>query len=122
MIVRSNNSYTTFYSYNISNLVEDEVNFSPPNNTKYLVPSLILINPSILSNHIRKCLEPIKVLHEMLQTKILPLSFSFNKISFETKYVIKIIAGMIFNEFFNSLFFVFILLVQQYVFLLRSIF
>ena len=122
MIVRSNNSYTTFYSYNISNLVEDEVNFSPPNNTKYLVPSLILINPSILSNHIRKCLEPIKVLHEMLQTKILPLSFSSNKISFETKYVIKIIAGMIFNEFFNSLFFVFILLVQQYVFLLRSIF
>ena len=122
MIVRSNNSYTTFYSYNISNLVEDEANFSPPNNTKYLVPSLILINPSILSNHIRKCLEPIKVLHEMLQTKILPLSFSSNKISFETKYVIKIIAGMIFNEFFNSLFFVFILLVQQYVFLLRSIF
>ena len=121
MIVRSNNSYTTFYSYNISNLVEDEANFSPPNNTKYLVPSLILINPSILSNHIRKCLEPIKVLHEMLQTKILPLSFSSNKISFETKYVIKIIAGMIFNEFFNSLFF-FILLVQQYVFLLRSIF
>ena len=122
MIVRNNNSYTTFYSYNISNLVEDEVNFSPPNNTKYLVPSLILINPSILSNHIRKCLEPIKVLHEMLQTKILPLSFSSNKISFETKYVIKIIAGMIFNELFNSLFFVFILLVQQYVFLLRSIF
>ena len=33
--------------------------FSPPNNTKYLVPSYTLINPTILSNLIRNDLSPI---------------------------------------------------------------
>ena len=40
---------------------------SGPNNTKYLVPSKIFINASILSNQIRKCFVPMKVLHEMLK-------------------------------------------------------
>ena len=35
--------------------------FSPPNNTKYLVPSVTLINPSILLNLIPKGLASIKV-------------------------------------------------------------
>ena len=36
--------------------------FSAPNNTKYLIPSQTLINPSTLSNHFT----PIKVLYEIL--------------------------------------------------------
>ena len=40
--------------------------FSLPNDTKYLVPSETLIDPSILLNLIPKCLESIKRLHEML--------------------------------------------------------
>ena len=39
--------------------------FSGPNNTKYLVPSYILITSSILSNLILKGFEPIKFLYEM---------------------------------------------------------
>ena len=40
--------------------------FSLPNNTKYQVSSKTLINPSILSNPIRKGLESIKPYYEML--------------------------------------------------------
>ena len=40
-----------------------------PNNTKYIVPSKILINASNLSNLIRKCFVPIKVLHGMSKLK-----------------------------------------------------
>ena len=39
--------------------------FSPPNNTKYLVPSLTVMNPFILLNLICYGFAPIKVLSEM---------------------------------------------------------
>ena len=41
------------------------VNRIRPNNTKYLVPSSTLINPSALSNLICNGFAPIKVLYEM---------------------------------------------------------
>ena len=40
--------------------------FSGPNDIKYLVPSLTLINPSTLSSLIRTGFVPIKNLYEML--------------------------------------------------------
>ena len=43
-----------------------ESHFPFPNNTKYLVSSSTLTIPSILSNLIRKGLQSIKLLHEML--------------------------------------------------------
>ena len=43
-----------------------ELYFSLSNNSKYLVPSETLINLSILLKLIRKHLESIKVLYEML--------------------------------------------------------
>ena len=55
--------------------------FSLPNNTKYLVPSQTLTNPSILLNLICKDLASIKVLHEMLKSKIFLYDFSSIKIS-----------------------------------------
>ena len=39
--------------------------FSEKNKTKYLVPSYILINPSILPNLIRRGFKPIKFLYKM---------------------------------------------------------
>ena len=39
--------------------------FSAPDDTKYLVPSKILTNPSALPNLICNGLSPIKVLYEM---------------------------------------------------------
>ena len=44
--------------------------FSEPNNTKYLLPSKILRNPSMLSNLMRKVFGPIKALYKMPQIKI----------------------------------------------------
>ena len=40
--------------------------FSHPNNSKYLVPSKNLINPSILLNLIHEDLESTKLLYEMM--------------------------------------------------------
>ena len=59
--------------------------FSPPNNIKFLVPSETLIDPSILLNLIRKDLARIKVLYEMLYTKIFSYDFLSIKIFFKIK-------------------------------------
>ena len=50
--------------------------FSLKNNTKCLVLSLTLINPSILSNLIRKGLAATRLLYEINQTKIFLDDFS----------------------------------------------
>ena len=65
-----------FEKHNICNINFDPIRYLimlkvksyvlPPNKTKYQVPSWALINPSILSNIIRRGSEQIKVLYEML--------------------------------------------------------
>ena len=67
--------------------------FSLPNNTKYLVPSYTLINPSILSNLMGKRLAPIKFLYEMLEAKIFSHHFSSIKISSRSKSSILIMSS-----------------------------
>ena len=59
--------------------------FSAPNNTKYLVSSETLINPSILLNVICKGFKPIKILYQMLETKIFSFDFSSIKILSRSK-------------------------------------
>ena len=54
--------------------------FSVPNNTKYVFPLKILINPSILSSLIRIGFVPIKFLYEILYTKMFSYDFSSIKI------------------------------------------
>ena len=49
--------------------------FSPPNNTKYLVPSQTVINPSTLSNLIFNGFAPIKVLQEYHKPKYFRVIF-----------------------------------------------
>ena len=60
------------------------------NNTKYLVPSQMSINPYTSSNQICKGLALIKFLYEMLQTKIFSNYFSSIKM-FKFDYVIETI-------------------------------
>ena len=49
----------------VSNSVVNSITFSEPSDVNCLVPSKILINPSILSNPINKDFESIKFLYEM---------------------------------------------------------
>ena len=66
--------------------------FLLPNNTKFLVPSQTLSDPSFLSNLIHKGLLSIRLLYEMLSTKIFSYDFLSIKILSRSKSSILIMS------------------------------
>ena len=76
MIMRNNIRNTSFFTDKVSNPIANNIIFSGPNNTKYLVPLWTLINSPVSANVIRNGFAPSKVLYKMSNQKKILCDFS----------------------------------------------
>ena len=76
MIMRNNIRNTSLFTDKVSNPIANNIIFSGPNNTKYLVPLWTLINSSVSANVIRNGFAPSKVLYKMSNQKKILCDFS----------------------------------------------
>ena len=79
--MRNNIRNTSFFTDKVSNPIANNIIFSGPNNTKYLVPLWTLINSSVSGNVTRNGFAPSKVLYKMSNQKKILCDFSSIKIS-----------------------------------------